>query len=37
MVSSYAPHSNCMNRLCVKYGEILRIDQLERALVQVHK
>lgn len=33
MVSSYAPYSNCMNRLCVKYGEILRIDQLERALI----
>lgn len=37
VVSSYAPHSNCMNRLCIKYREILRIDQFERAFVQVHK
>lgn len=37
MISSYAPYPNRMNRLCVQYSEILRIDQFERALVQVHK
>lgn len=37
VISSYAPHPNRMNRLCVQYSEILWIDQLERAFVQIHK
>lgn len=37
VISANAPHSHRVNRLCIEHGEILRVYQLQSALVQVHE